>query len=1390
MGETMNGLNIPARWAGRWCLAGAGVENVGPLSREVLSCPSGRILLTGTNGTGKTTVLEELCPHLLDPTTLSHLSSGKNRGTTLESLMRSGVTGRRRIGYLWLSFRPPQAGPEAGTGLVHYGLRLDYAQGTSPPVTRTGFMMPLVPGSDRDDLSTLSIEAFTQYVTGHGGTLFERLDDYVADLAERVFGCAPARLQQIALRVKKVRNPGLLSDLTPTQAEQELHEVLPRVSPEVLRVTRSALAAAETTRARYERAEKTAGLLEDLASAWLHSSARTALKAVNDALDHAEGQQRAEDELRAAHEHAATSAREHAEAAALVDQLDVAEREAGSRARALERDASSSDVARARERADGCEAGHRQAEELLQTQLSAAEHATERLQSAVDGVHEAVQDVTRICAEADVPAVMALPVRTERVELAPVVIGARRFGPLTEVTAETDPGVTEEAVQALDDAGRRLRRRGVNARLLIVAHDDVDKAWQERTEARARSDAAAAAADRAAADHRTAHNQTHAAVTAVAQAARSWAVAARTAVRAPGFDLAAVAAQARAWEEGAEFAAAVRDATELSRRVATGAASFASHARQRAGHYQQQAMLSRQAAAQAAEQARLWSSGKLPPLPGPAWRETTDEDDCFALAVDWRPGALPSGPVRDAAEAAMAAAGLLSAQLSGQGVAGEEGWLVRPYGPPLPVEDSLAFLLTVVPGHRLGDVAGRVLRRIGYAPTATGTAETGSRPELLIGADGTYRCGPLVARPPQAVRGSAPPASHIGQDARRAAARRHAAAAQRECDRFEATAARQAQAASRLTRHAELLEQLADQFPDELVRAAVQAETVRAQCAVTEQQARACACAEDRLAQEKEARARRARAQWREQAAAYGLPDSLPLVRDEAEASDRRAGLAERAAEVARGISGLLDIVHKAARYAADVHRGARDGVRAAQDSYGRLSDARAALEACRQRSGMDEVSLVQEAAAAGHAHREVCARLRKARRDLENAGAVAAAAAQARTGAVRRLQEIRPKTEASREAVLRCLTLDGLADALAAPAHTAADDSGLDLWLRELRACLLDVPQPRAGLDACADALRQHLISAPEEDWHLRHGPAPESMPTHQLSLAGRRMSPHAAAQLAAAHQAEARQAYSTADENALENFVLGQIPAAISTAWVDLQDWVDGVNEQMKLTAASSGVGVQIKLALRRDLPPSLATLHHLTCEKGPTERSPEEQRRIGEELLAVMRLGEQFSADAAGPGRADRLAEAVDIRNWVSITYMITRPAAARQERWGARGVTVSKGESRLIVLAPMLAALAAEYRDLPPHAARLCALDEVPGDVDDHGRDGIAAYLASLDLDLLATSHNWDGSPGAWDGIDIFELEKAAPDSVVTFPVRVYSPLLQQAAAHLDAAPAGT
>ncbi|AEY86854.1 hypothetical protein SHJG_1578 [Streptomyces hygroscopicus subsp. jinggangensis 5008] len=447
--------------------------------------------------------------------------------------------------------------------------------------------MPIVPGSDRDDLSVLGLEAFIQYVTGHGGTVFDRLDDYVADLAERVFGCAPAKLQQIARRIKKLRNPGLLGELTPGQAEQELHGVLPRVSPEVLHVTRQALDAAEATRARYMQAEKTAALLQDLSSAWLHSCARTVLSAIDDALEDSAAWHRAQAEAEETEVRAATSAHRHEELTALEAELDVLEREKGARAQALELDAASSDVARAREKADLCTAGHQQAEELLRARRGAAAAAAEHLQAAVAGVHDVMASVTRVCAEAGVPGPVASPVRVERAEQAAVTIGARDFGTLTEITAEVSPDAVEHTVSALEEAaGRRQQQRSANAKVLVLAHHGVDEAQQEGNQARARADAAAETADMALARHRGAHDDVRATVTALSGAVQQWADTARAAVRTPGFDLAAVTADAQGWSREMEFAGAVRDAAALGKRVTALAASMSNRAQHRADHHQ------------------------------------------------------------------------------------------------------------------------------------------------------------------------------------------------------------------------------------------------------------------------------------------------------------------------------------------------------------------------------------------------------------------------------------------------------------------------------------------------------------------------------------------------------------------------------------------------------------------------------------------------------------------------------------------------------------------------------------------------------------------------------------------------------------------------------------
>src|SRR3954467_6426907 len=115
-----------SRFERRWRMIGVGLCNVWRFGDLELPAPSGRVLLRGENGAGKTTALEALWPFLLDLNP-ARLVAGKGRTTSLASLMREGLTGKRRCGYVWLT----TSGPE---GIWSFGARLQYSEGASPPV--------------------------------------------------------------------------------------------------------------------------------------------------------------------------------------------------------------------------------------------------------------------------------------------------------------------------------------------------------------------------------------------------------------------------------------------------------------------------------------------------------------------------------------------------------------------------------------------------------------------------------------------------------------------------------------------------------------------------------------------------------------------------------------------------------------------------------------------------------------------------------------------------------------------------------------------------------------------------------------------------------------------------------------------------------------------------------------------------------------------------------------------------------------------------------------------------------------------------------------------------------------------------------------------------------
>ena len=186
------------RFERRWRLVGGGLSNVWRFGNLDFPAESGRLLLRGANGTGKTTAMEGLWPYLLD-LNAQKLAAGKSRTTSLPSLMREGDK-KRRTGYVWLTFESPHEGVRT------FGVRLEYSKGASPQVKSVPFTLPCAvegeelspPGKD-----SMTGEQFATFVGERGGEVFQEHDVYLRFLATRLFGTPDVKvLELVAQRVR------------------------------------------------------------------------------------------------------------------------------------------------------------------------------------------------------------------------------------------------------------------------------------------------------------------------------------------------------------------------------------------------------------------------------------------------------------------------------------------------------------------------------------------------------------------------------------------------------------------------------------------------------------------------------------------------------------------------------------------------------------------------------------------------------------------------------------------------------------------------------------------------------------------------------------------------------------------------------------------------------------------------------------------------------------------------------------------------------------------------------------------------------------------------------------------------------------------------------------
>jgi SbcC/RAD50-like, Walker B motif len=1346
------------RFGRRWRLVAAGLSNVWRFGDLLMDANSGRLLMRGPNGTGKTTALEALWPYLLDLNSRL-LGAGKARQTTWTSLMREGANGvRRRVGYVWLTF----AGPE-GQGELSYGVRLQFSEGSSPPVKIVPFRLPGRPVTNvplmGEGRSALSLDEFVNIVSAVGGQVFADEDEYVADLAARMLRTSAAEARLLAGRIRQVRNPNLLGDLSPQQARDALRDALPGVADDVISATAEALAESAETRRAFDRDRDNAKVITDFAAVWAGHAAeilRAALTEANDARDELRRRQQETSRIDSKLGRARIA---HKEAKKRVDALA----ESGRQQEGLIRGLEASDAYQAAGALAALGEQLRAEQDTADTRWEALASAARETRTASASLDSSLEELRAdICAvqerasNAD-PEVAGLEplVTWTRAPRAVLTVGDLMVdaGPLVTITS--DEKLIAEAVMAWRSAAAAHTAHAESASLALADHEPVTAA-----------DALARAAEEKAADlneRLDTNEQRLRQLTQTAEAAAAKLIG--EVVEWTGANQLLASLPAEVPDEGAELAndaegwdavdaETLRDAEPAQ--VLDAAESFAgvasTRANIRAGRLRADAHAAEKAAndlrrdaKQLRAQAAALRGGKLLALPRPAWAGDSTDETALGSALDWQPSFDEAA--RPALEAALAAAGLLGATLTASAVT-TRAWQVGAHGLPMP--HNLTTALTVDPEHPLANTAAAVLERVTLVDSAASEVHGAA---LVIGRDGTFRAG-VAFGAPALVPGMAtlPPAQHIGARQRRAAALAQAEQYDVEATELESQAEDATSRAQAFRAEAAQLLRAVGLFPRR--QPLRTAEAGRAAKAVEVAELTTELHNANEKARRQRSEHRLLREEWAERTRSRGLPAALDKLADvEMTARGAASVLRSCADELADRFAPRIGRLRTAAT-SDDGPAGLTELLGKAQAAAATATRTQGELDGRREKAGAAPGEALEQHSKAKRKLAEMLEQLGPANDEREGLDRDIATLTEQLRGAREKADEALPLVGQRTRQLNQLLDVPGVVDAVFAGARP-----GGDRLLTDVAAALKSAKSyTKRTLRDRYDETRAHLAGS----WALGSGDPLGELDTYVFRYGEDSFTPARAAARATALADGAEAALAAAEEKALRDFVVGLLPTAIRTGWVRMHDWTREVNRKMRAAAASSQLSVQVRVSLASDMSEHARTVYELACKIFEGDRTPEQDAAVSQALQALINA-------ADGDTMPDKVAAAVNIREWVDVTYEIHRPDGTTVS-WTPR-TGLSGGERRLVVLAPMLAAIAAGYDRLGESVLRLAALDEVPAEVDEQGREGLARYLATLDLDLICTSYLWDGAPGAWDGIDAWDLEAALDTTVVGFPMLV-------------------
>ncbi|WP_446044653.1 TIGR02680 family protein [Streptomyces olivaceus] len=1368
----------------RWRLNRAGIVNVWFYFDQRFTLSGGRLVLRGSNGSGKSRALEMLLPFVLDADRrrMDATGSGKVR---LEDLMRAGGAGQtNRLGYVWLELARTVEDP-AGDGRheehLTVGALIRFSHSTSE-AKAWYFVTPL-----RVDEELVLLDASRVPLSREGlgaviGTdrLTSSPDVHRDRVRAAVFGLhgdqGRERYAGLLQLLHTLRSPDVGNRIDEGRLPQILSDALPPLSDKAIATAGEELDGLEETRAALERLETAYGHVADFLRVYTRYATGVCLAAGDRARDAAVLAR--ERGLKAARQEEAhlRFVRDHAEAVARARELEGYREELEATVAGIR---SSSEYKAARElnerlntlkamegtaRTAVVTAKGARAEE--QRAAEACDEAGQDAAGAVSEMAEVVGQARRLLAGAGLKVPVPDAVRVEVVAPDPVAEPVRVAvdsdpEPVSRPTARCLLPSAEEAgagAEAFVAAIPALRSAAVSRAQQAVARavEAGELASLAEKVRRAQDRAEDAAEDAVAVQGRAEQAETER-DEAAAQLALSWrqwtgGPFSRRLFGSVDWSSTAVAALLDDVEALAGDVAGAEAERELARLDAL-AQQVAAPARAR--HAQQVAAVAAQAEQDTARRAELLAeAGDLrrerDVLPAvPSWMGSPPEGGpALWELLEFRPE-VDAG-ARAGIEGALIASGLLHGVLTRDGdVVAREGQLLLSVGRPAALHSLRAVLAPACSDPADVRRVGAVLDQIAVEP---------GHP-TWVSFDGAWGNGPLSGR-------------HLPSAARYIGAAARAAARAARLAEIDVLLEELQQAAQARSEEQDVLDAWLGELEEYLVQAPRSAElaTSRLRAAAVRRDAVAGLRQAGILAQEAE----RLQRSWaarhlghREVCAALGMPEDaegLRAVQSCAEQAQAACRDLERVGAAAgkhfarhQRLSGQLDMIR-------DGRGGAEQEAEAACAAWSREASELAAL---RESLGSSPQKVHEQLDAAERALKQTGQALQRAHGDVLTLTGEVAAAKEKAHGAREAAHQARQALMLQAEVLHRRVSHPALAVALepgtASPPALVSTSSSPDDVLAAVGEVRAAVSRPDGTADATAlvraqSVLERHTVGAYDVTVTVEDG-------LHVVELtdaSGRRHVADAAADLRERRD-RGRSALTERERTAFSSFVLGGMAEELRDRVVEAERLVGAMNESLGPITTSHGIGVQVRWRLAD------SAGEHVTRIKKLLQRDVRVLREEeSEELITRLKalVDADYSTDPQA-GYATHLRSALDYRAWHVVEAYITGPGPG-QERKLSRRAKLSQGETRFVSYVTLFAAADAYLSGLPDtgRALRLILLDDAFAKVDQRTIGELMALLVRMDLDFVMTGHALWGFFEEVPALDTYEVRRAEGTAAVT------------------------